>query len=128
MNPELMHLEILRVRDAGDLENERIVLKANQVCEISWYILLDNTYDEYGNLSNLWRHVYVFPKIKVKAGDFIWLYSKKGENSSRGNKSNTTTHLLYWGLDETIWNKEKDAAHLIKYIDSQSVDILYDRS
>ncbi len=123
MNPDLMQLQILKVRDAGDLENERIILKANQTCEISWYILFDNTYDDDGNISNLWRHMYIFPKIEVKAGDFIWLYSKTGENSNRGNNSNTTTYLLYWGLDETIWNKENDTAHLIKYIDSQSVKV-----
>lgn len=123
MNPEIMHLQILKVRDAGDLENERIILKANKACEISWYILFDNTYDEAGNISNLWRHVYIFPKIQLNEGDFVWLYTKCGKDSSRGNNSNTTTHLLYWGLDETIWNKEKDAAHLIKYVDSQSIEI-----
>lgn len=123
MNPEIMHLQILRVRDAGDLDNEKIILKANQSCEISWYILFDNTYDETGNLSNLWRHVYIFPAIHLNAGDFIWLYTKAGKNSKRGNDSNTTTHLLYWGLDEIIWNKGKDVAHLIKYVDSQSIEV-----
>lgn len=120
MNPELMHIQILKVKDAGDLDNEKIILKANRACDISWYILFDNTYDDAGNISNLWRHLYIFPKIQVKAGDFIWLYTKAGTNSSRGNNSNTTTYLLYWGLEETIWNRENDTAHLIKYIDSQS--------
>jgi hypothetical protein len=123
MNPEIMQLQILKVRDAGDLDNEKIILKANETCEISWYILFDNTYDELGNLSNLWRHVFIFPKIQIKAGDFIWLYTKAGKSTSRGNTSNTTTHLLYWGLGETIWNHEKDVAHLIKYVDSQSLEV-----
>ena len=123
MNPEIMHLQILKVRDQGDLENERIILKASKDCEISWYILFDNTYDDDGELSNLWRHMYIFPKIQVKAGDFIWLYTKAGNDINRGNNSNTTTHLLYWGLDETIWNKGNDKAHLVKYVDSQSVDV-----
>ena len=123
MNPEIMHLQILKVRDQGDLENERIILKASKDCEISWYILFDNTYDDDGELSSLWRHMYIFPKIQVKAGDFIWLYTKAGNDINRGNNSNTTTHLLYWGLDETIWNKGNDKAHLVKYVDSQSVDV-----
>lgn len=59
MNPEIMHLQILKVRDAGDLEKERIILKAAQDCEISWYILFDNTFDKEGKVSNLWRHVYI---------------------------------------------------------------------
>lgn len=123
MNPEIMHLQVLKVRDAGDLDNERIILKAIKACEISWYILFDNTYDEEGNLSNLWRHMYIFPKKQLKAGDFIWLYTKAGKDSSRGNNSNTTTYLLFWGLDETIWNKGNDKAYLIKYVDSQSMEV-----
>lgn len=123
MNPELMSFQILKIKDAGDLDNERVILKANKDCEISWYLLFDNTYDEQGNLSNLWRHMYIFPKINMKAGDFVWLFTKKGANSSRGNDTNTTTYLLYWGLDETIWNNEGDMAHLVKYIDSQSIRV-----
>lgn len=123
MNPEIMTFQILKVKDAGDLENERVVLKANKDCEISWYILFDNTYDEDGNMSNLLRHMYIFPDIQIKAGDYVWLYTKKGEDTNRGNKANTTTHLLFWGLDETIWNDKGDTAHLVKYIDSQSVEV-----
>lgn len=123
MNPEIMTFQILKVKDAGDLENERVILKANKDCEISWYILFDNTYDDNGQLSNLWRHMYIFPKLSIKAGDFVWLYTKKGQKSNRGNDSKTTTHSLYWGLDETIWNHEGDMAYLVKYIDSQSIKV-----
>lgn len=123
MNPEIMSFQILKIKDVGDLDNERVILKANKDCVISWYLLFDNTYDEQGNLSNLWRHMYIFPRLTIKAGDFVWLYTKVGENSKRGNDTNTTTYLLYWGLDETIWNHEGDVAYLVKYIDSQSLKV-----
>lgn len=123
MNQEIMTFQILKVKDAGDLDKERVILKATKDTEISWYILFDNTYNDDGSLSNLWRHMFIFPRITVKAGDFVWLYTKKGEKSNRGNDSNTTTHLLYWGMDETIWNHDGDMAYLVKYIDSQSVNV-----
>lgn len=117
-----MDIQILKVKDAGKIEDERIILKVERDCNINWYLLFDNTFDEAGNLSNLWRHLYIFPNIEVKAGDFIWLYTKCGTNSNRPNDSNTTTYLLYWGLQNTIWNSggEHEVAHLVKYEDSQS--------
>jgi len=116
-----MHLQILKIKDSGDLENERVILRATKQCDIRWYMLFDNTYDAQGNLSNLWRHMYLFPPLQLNEGDFIWLYTKAGENTSRGNTSNTTTHLLHWGFEETIWNRDDDVAYLVKYVDSQAV-------
>lgn len=118
-----MKLHIIKVADVGDIENERVIIKAQEDCQISWYLIFDNTYNQDGTLSNLWRHLYIFPRIDVKAGDFIWLYTKKGANSQRGNDSNTTTHLLHWGLEETIWNHDGDRAYLVKYEDSQTFDV-----
>lgn len=121
MDPNIMHLQILKIKDSGDLENERVILRATKQCDIRWYMLFDNTYDAQGNLSNLWRHMYLFPPLQLNEGDFIWLYTKAGENTSRGNTSNTTTHLLHWGFEETIWNRDDDVAYLVKYVDSQAV-------
>lgn len=125
MDPNIMHLEILKVLDAGELENERVVLKATRDCNISWYILFDNTYESDGTSSNLWRHLYIFPDLNIKEGDFIWLYTKKGQNKHRINRSNTITYELHWGLGNTIWNNgnPNDVAHLIKYVDSQSIKV-----
>ena len=75
MNPEIMSFQILKVKDRGDLDKERVILKANKDCEISWYILFDNTYNDDGTISNIWRHMYIFPQITIKQGDFVWLYT-----------------------------------------------------
>lgn len=120
-----MDILIIKVKDAGNIESERIILKVERDCNINWYLLFDNTFDEKGNLTNLWRHLYIFPNLEVKSGDFIWLYTKSGTNSYRSNDSNTTTYLLYWGLQNTIWNSggENEVAHLVKYEDSQSKNV-----
>lgn len=125
MNPSIMKMQILKVKDAGDIENERVILKINADCNIGWYLLFDNTYESDGSPSNLWRHMFIFPDKEVKKGDFVWLYTKEGKNRDRSNESKTTTHELYWGLGNTIWNNgvAHDSVHLVKYEDSQSFRI-----
>lgn len=118
-----MDLQIIKVADTGDLEKERVIIKVLRDCLISCYLIFDNTYNEDGTLSNLWRHLYIFPKKMVKAGDFIWVYTKEGVDTQRGNDSNTTTHVLYWGFAETIWNHDEDKAYLVKYVDSQTFEV-----
>ena len=118
-----MNLQIIKVADSGNLDNERVIIKVINDCLISWYLIFDNTYNGDGSISNLWRHLYIFPSKEVKAGDFIWLYTKKGINSQRGNDSNTTTYILHWGLEETIWNHSDDKAYLVKYEDSQTFEV-----
>lgn len=119
----IMDLQIIKVADNGDLEKERVIIKVLKDCLISWYLIFDNTYNEDGTLSNLWRHLYIFPKRRVNAGDYIWLYTKDGNGTQWRNDSNTTTHVLYWGLGETIWNHDEDRAYLVKYEDSQTFEV-----
>lgn len=55
-----MDIQILKVKDAGNIEDERIIFKVDNDCNINWYLIFDNTFDEDGNLSNVWRHLYIF--------------------------------------------------------------------
>jgi len=111
-----MDVKILYIKDAGDKSGERIVLQANNDCNIGDYILFDTTYE--GNyISNKLRHNYWFPDKKIKSGDKVILYTKSGEESSKENKSGNTSHFFYWDLDITVWNKGEDCAVLIKVED-----------
>lgn len=115
-----MELKILKLADKGDLQNERVILKVVSDCNLGWYIVMDNTYNDDGTLSNLWRHSCILPSVVAKEGDFVWLYTKKGNYNKRGNDSNTSTFEVFWGLDCSIWNKERDDVHLIRYVDSET--------
>ncbi|UTY23681.1 hypothetical protein [Treponema denticola] len=111
-----MDIRILYVKDAGNKSAERIVLEANNDCDIGDYILFDTTYD--GNyISNKLRHNYWFPDKKIKAGDKIILYSKQGIERSKKNISGNTSHFFYWDLDIAVWNKSKDCALLVNIED-----------
>ncbi len=109
-----MDVTILYIKDSGDKNHERIILKAINDCNIGKYILFDTTYKE-DQISNKLRHCYWFPDKEIKSGDKIILYTKKGHESSKQNKSGIESHFFYWDLDNTtIWNKKEDCAVVIK--------------
>lgn len=113
-------LKLIKIKDART-DNERVVLKVLSKCNINSYILFDTTYDESGIVSNKHRHLFVFPDLVVEEGDFIWLYTKNGSYGTHKNTSGTTTHKLYWGVNNHIWNNEGDKAYLMHYDDWESL-------
>lgn len=114
-----MNLKLVKIADCGN-DDERLVIKAVGKCNLNEYIVLDTTFGESGIVSNKHRHVYIMPDINVNEGDFIWLYTKKGNYHTHNNDSNTTTHNIYWGLDTHVWNNDGDKAYLIHYDDWDS--------
>ena len=116
----MMDLKLIKIKDARS-DNERVVLKVLSKCNINSYILFDTTFDESGIVSNKHRHLFVFPDLVVEEGDFIWLYTKIGVYGTHTNTSGTTTHKLYWGVNNHIWNNEGDKAYLMHYDDWESL-------
>lgn len=95
---------------------ERIIFKVLEDCNLSYYLLLDNSYDKEGRVSNTHRHCYAFPNVNVKRGDYVVLYTRRGYKTSFNNRAQTTTYVFYWGFDEnaSVWNSAVDKVFLIK--------------
>jgi len=108
-----MKISVRGIADKKSQQNERVVIDVIEDCNLWDYMILDTTYDNEGNISNLHRHSYFFKDYHVKKGDIIYLYSKKGVNKPF-QQNNQQYHFLYWGFDKTIWNDDKDIAILIK--------------
>lgn len=111
-----MELQIIEIRDASE-KNERIFMKATERCNLSNYLIYDETFDEEGNPSNLLPHMYRFPNIEVEKGDYVSLHTqhknkKNYKDTLADNK--TPCYYLYWGLDTNIFNNEGDTVRLIK--------------
>lgn len=83
-----MDLKLVKIADC-DTGKERLIMRAVRECNLNEYIVLDTTFDEAGIVSNKHRHVYIMPDINVNEGDFIWLYTKKGEYHTHNNNSKT---------------------------------------
>jgi hypothetical protein len=108
-----MDLQIIRVDDKGE-ESESVLLKATEDIEnLEFYVLCDTTYLDDDHISNELRHMYWFPKRALSAGDFVRLYTGTGKNTKFENKAGTMTHVLYWDVGRTIWNKKEDIAVLL---------------
>lgn len=84
------------------------------VSDLSRYLVCDTTYSDGDHVSNELRHMYWFPKDSVKKGDWIKLMTKAGTNSTALNERGTTTHIFYWNLGRTNWNKDGDYAFVAK--------------
>lgn len=112
-----MNVEIRYIKNPGELENERLVLKVLKDCDIGRFLTFDTTYTEDGNVSNLVRHPYWFPDKYVKAGDFVVVYTKSGRQSEKTNNNRSTSHFFYRGLEKTIWNRRRDCAVVLEISD-----------
>jgi hypothetical protein len=119
-----MKLEIKYTKENGNISSERIVLQANSRLDVGQFILCDTTYNQDESISNLLRHTFWFPDKIVEDGDFVALYTKSGINTEVKNKSGTTTHVFYWGLEKTIWNRSGDGAVLIEINDWQAKNVV----
>lgn len=112
-----MKLSICKVNDNGK-DTEYVLLKVEEDCNLSNYILYDETFDEEGNLSNKWPHMYRLKNLDVKKGEFVSIHTCGEEKYKKGktNKGNDC-HIFYRGLVEPIFNQEGDKAHLVQIND-----------
>ncbi len=107
-----MKVKIRGVEDNAIYEKERLILDVIESTDIGEYIVFDTTYTSDDKVSNKVRHSYWFPDLKVKKGDVVVLYTKKGTHSSKTNGINLT-YFFYWNLNVSVWNNEGDCAVLL---------------
>jgi len=112
-----MDIRVVHVEGHGELDKEHILLVADSQANLWNYILSDSTYHGDGSSSNKHRHVFDFDElaaITLKKDDLVFLYTKNGKFGIHTLPSGTKAYFVYWGLSETVWNKNGDEAILIK--------------
>jgi len=113
-----MTFEITHVENGATPNEEIVWLKATAPINTKGYAVVDRTFDESGELSNEFRHIYFFPEIILETDQKILLYSGTGKN---GIAKFTNTHKehyrLFWGSETCVWNDNGgDTATLINFI------------
>jgi hypothetical protein len=109
----MSNLKIHSIGGKGDLANECVWLDViDDITSLSRYLVCDTTYLDAAHISNELRHMYWFKNKAVKKGDWIKVMTKNGTDTTATNNRNTTTHIFYWKLGRTVWNKDGDAAIL----------------
>lgn len=99
-----MSLEIININNKGTASEEYILLKAAKTINLNNYAVVDRTFDEEGNVSNIFRHFYRFPSQQVKEGEYVSLWTKKGTYQYGTTTEGNPVHRFYWGSDAAIWN------------------------
>ncbi len=105
-NPIIGAFEILGIRDAGDLEKERLLLRALEPGSLEYYIVVNVKANGGGKLTILNDKVFWFPVVPVNAGEFVRLYTKSGSQEKKEGKYGEVPaiyHNFYWGLNTAIW-------------------------
>ncbi len=122
-----MNLKVIGIRNAGE-SNERLLIRVTKDCNLRGYMIIDNTYEENGELSNVNRHVFVFPDYKVAEGNIIRLYTRRGINKETDGTFGKTEivryYNFYWGFDDgcTVWNKDGDTPYILHYDEVVPID------
>jgi hypothetical protein len=109
-----MNIEIVGIRNADELERERIVLRAVGDTDIGDYLVIRvHTKDDAVRAGRM-LDCYWFRDKLVQAGDLIVLYSKAGSAREKRNDDESTTHFFYWGLSQACWSEPNSAAVLMR--------------
>jgi hypothetical protein len=102
-----MSLKLVGVEDAGDLDSERVVLRADAATGIGRCILLHAKRSPEGKVfSGPVPGAYWFATMSVRAGDLVVLYTKRGQRSQKPQDDGATSHFFYWGLPAPIWGPD----------------------
>ncbi len=119
-----MSISIINIINNADPDDDEcVILVVEEDINLGNYAIRDHTYDDDGDVSDIFPHYYEFPHKAVKKGEIIVLYTGTGKDGSYKNAEDTNVHAFYWGSDESIWNNSGDQAILlrIKYLQTYTI-------
>lgn len=107
---------ITGLKDRGIENKERVVLKANADIEKGRaFLIYDATYDEDGELSNQYPHLYeLVLNQSVKKDEIVVIRTTTGKFETDTPANSVKHHRYFWGLERTVWNKDKtEIVHVV---------------
>lgn len=116
-----MKLKITAIREPGNLEKERIVMKALAPINVGDYVLLRTGFFD-GSVTNKIHTAFWFPDKDIKENDYVVVYTKNGRDSEKEFKG-VLSHFFYIKLTESIWDIPERSAVLMYAPDWQSFNM-----
>jgi len=117
-----MKIEISSFADAGNYQNERLVIKVQSDIDIGEYAVFCSAVSTEGDPTSGRKNAYWFPDGSVKSGDLVVLYTKRGTTSTKKLTGARTAHFYYWGEEKALWGSADNAAVLLS-IDEWNYEI-----
>jgi hypothetical protein len=100
-----MTLQIISISDAGNIERERLVLRATIDMDIGKYAIFSCRITSKGKaIAGVIPHAFWLFDREVKENDLVILYTKAGVISKKVNSNSTTSYFYYWNLSDSIWS------------------------
>jgi len=107
-----MNIKIIGVRNPGELDSERLVLRVTLApTDVGEFAIFRAAIEDESVTTGI-SDVFWFPDKAVKAGDLIVLYTKTGTATDHVNKNGSTSHFFYWGVEKPIWQTDNFGAVL----------------
>lgn len=109
-------------RQFKDTDDDLLLFEALGKCVLSDYIVYDKTYNESGDESNIFPHMYRFPNIILEKGEYVALRLHKGRTNKGQTAQKEVCYNVYWGIDEkvSIFNDDGDVVHLVRIAEETS--------
>lgn len=105
-----MKLKVIHIKEAGDIEKERVVLASDED-ENSWNYGLGKATAIGDGFHPFINNMFLLPEIIVTKGDMISIYTKKGNYRKYLFNGKVMVHEVFIGLESPLW-KEGDSAVL----------------
>jgi hypothetical protein len=106
-------LRLSQPHNSNQAIEEYVLLYAHEDLNLMLYAIIDSTFDQEEEASNIFRHVFIFPNKEINKGDFIRLYSGEG-NYDIEYAGDNVIHKFYWGAGNCVWNDTGDTIRLVK--------------
>jgi hypothetical protein len=101
-----MNLKIISVEYPGDLERERLILKAAEADNLGDYAIFQGTLDDSGLImAGRINNAYWFNVQEIDS-EYIVLYSKDGTESEKKKGDSVISRFFYWGSETPLWTEE----------------------
>jgi hypothetical protein len=109
-----MSLSFRGVRDAGNLQKERLVLVADGLTSVGASAIFRAKSGSDAAIYPEVSHAFWFPDLTAKDGDLIVIYTKEGKDSTKENSNGSTSHFFYWDISTPLWTEAGYVPILIK--------------
>jgi len=109
-----MKIRITSFADAGNFQQERIVMKAESDLDLGQYAIFCTAVSSDGGATAGRKTAFWFPDGEVKKDDLVVLYSKKGNSSTKDLSEGRTARFFYWGDDKAMWGGAGNGAVLLR--------------
>jgi hypothetical protein len=117
MENQMKKLRLLKFKQAGTYQNERLILRAEVDLELGNFIFARSAREDSDKtpaISADIADVIWLPDEKVKAGDFVLVYTCVGSVRTFQNKNGTMSHVVYLNKKKAIWTNGEQSAVLFE--------------